>query len=202
MPLSALSLLGSKIKHALGFSARDPRSHRIVAVIECILNQNARDRGAATYRAINHAVLQLCQKHEVGVLQIACPEMQFLGLRRQRPARVTLRACLDTSAGQQCCQRISHELADRFEEYIKNGCQIVAILGGNPESPGCAIHHQKTCKGEKTLADNSGILMLTLHVELRKRGLDIPFVAVRDHRPELLSEDLVTVETLFRASRR
>jgi hypothetical protein len=96
-----LSLLSSRITRALGFSPRDPRSHRIVAVIECILNQNARDRGAATYRAINHAVLQLCQKHELGLLQIPCPEMQFLRLRRQRPARVTLRACLNTSAGQQ-----------------------------------------------------------------------------------------------------
>jgi len=186
----------------LGRTARDHRSGRLVAVIECILNQNARERGAATYPAINQAILQLCLQYDIGLLQIPCPEMKFLGLRRARPAGTTLRACLDTAAGQHCCQAISRELADRLQDYIQNGYQLLAILGGNPDSPGCAVHHERGQQGKERLADHSGILMLALQAELRKRALEVPFVGIRDYRPELLSDDLAGLETLFQDGRR
>jgi predicted secreted protein len=199
MPLLSLR---SKLARMLGHTARDHRSGRLVAVIECILNQNARERGAATYPAINQAVLQLCLQYDIGLLQLPCPEMKFLGLRRARPAGTTLRACLDTAAGRHCCQAISRELADRFQDYIQNGYQLLAILGGNPDSPGCAVHHERDQHGQERLADHSGILMLTLQAELRKRALEVPFVAIRDYRSKLLSDDLAGLETLFREGRR
>jgi len=197
-----LSALSSKITRALGCAARDQRSGRIVAVIECIVNQNARDRGAATYPAINPALVRLCLQYDVGLLQIPCPEMRCLGLRRERPAGVTLRAALDSAAGHACCQEISRELADRFQDYSANGCQVLAILGGNPESPGCAIHHQGPPDGRQRLADHSGVLMRALQAELEQRALAIPFVAIRDYRPELLRDDLASLETLFQNRRR
>ena len=199
MPLLSLR---SKLARMLSRTARDHRSGRLVAVIECILNQNARERGAATYPAINQAVLQLCLQYDIGLLQIPCPEMKFLGLCRERPAGTTLRACLDTAAGRHCCQDISRELADRFQNYIQNGYQLLAILGGNPESPGCAVHQERDQRGQERLADHSGILMLALQAELRKRALEVPFVAIRDYRPELLSDDLAGLETLFLDGRR
>jgi predicted secreted protein len=70
----------NKIAMALGFAPRDRRSRRIVAVIECVLNQNARDAGAASYPALNKAILTLCMRYDVGIVQIPCPEMRFLGL--------------------------------------------------------------------------------------------------------------------------
>jgi hypothetical protein len=95
---------------ALGFSPRDQRSRRLVAVIECALNQSARDAGAASYPAVNKALLTLCMRYDVGVVQIPCPEMRFMRLSRERPPGKSIREVLDTPAGCQCCLAISLEL--------------------------------------------------------------------------------------------
>ncbi|MBW1796633.1 MAG: hypothetical protein JRJ38_19830 [Deltaproteobacteria bacterium] len=42
-----------KIFQLLGGKPKDKRSGRIVAAINCILNQNARDYGAAKYQGMN-----------------------------------------------------------------------------------------------------------------------------------------------------
>lgn len=192
----------NNIAQALGFTAGDHRSGRLVAVIECILNQNARERGAATYPASNQAVVQLCLHYDIGLLQIPCPEMKCLGWRWERPVGITLRACLDTAAGWHCCQTLSREVVDRLQDSLQNGYRLLAILGGNPESPGCAVHHEQDQQGQKRLADQSGILMRALQAELRNRALEIPFVEIRDYRPELLRDDVAKLETLFREGRR
>lgn len=62
----------------------DQRSFKLVILIDCILNQNSRDFGAATYPSMNKDILHLCMKHNVGIFQIPCPEMAFLGLLRER----------------------------------------------------------------------------------------------------------------------
>lgn len=194
--------IGRKIAYALGITPSDSRSRRFVALIECILNQNARDLGAATYPAINRAILHLCMKYDIGILQIPCPEMRFMGLRRERPAGEKIREILDTTAGRQCCQEIGREIVDRVQEYIKNGNQLLAILGGNPESPGCAVNYESDQRGMERLAKNSGVLMQALQEELRKREIEIPFKGMRDYRAELLNEELKWLEELFRAEKR
>ncbi len=44
--------------------------------------------------------------------------------------------------------------------------------------------------------------MRALQAELEEWGLAIPFVAIRDYRPELLRDDLASLETLFQNRRR
>ena len=63
----------------------DRRSRRFVAVIECILDQNVRDRGAASFPAMNHELLQILHEHGIGILQMPCPEIAALGPGRSRP---------------------------------------------------------------------------------------------------------------------
>jgi hypothetical protein len=53
----------------------------LVAVIECIINQNARDTGAAIFPAINWPILSLCNEYNVGILEIPCPEISFWALK-------------------------------------------------------------------------------------------------------------------------
>lgn len=187
-----------KIAMALGFAPRDRRSRRLVAVIECALNQNARDAGAASYRAVNKALLRLCMRYGVGIVQIPCPEMRFLGLARERPQGKSIREVLDTPAGCQCCLVISQDLASTLRDYRNNGCRLLAILGGNPQSPGCAVHGQSAASDPGRLAVESGVLMRILQEELRKQGIDVPFRGMRDCHPEWLNEDLRWLEGLFR----
>lgn len=170
----------------------DMRSRRFVAVIDCILNQNARDAGAASFPAMNIELLNLCNEHSVGLLQMPCPEIAALGLRRTRAPGLGIRAALDTEEGQRCCIKLAAEVGDRVAAYIAEGYQLIGVLGGNPLSPGCAVHH-----GESGLTDASGLFMQALQAEFVKRGWLIPFQAIRDADQAHLALDLQSVRTLI-----
>ena len=164
---------------------KDPRSRRFVAVIDCILNQNARDCGAACFPAMNFELLQMCHAHNVGILQMPCPEIAALGFKRARKPGQSIREALDTDAGRRRCAELATEVVDRIDVYLAEGYELLAILGGNPRSPGCAVLNS----GEVLLGD-SGVFIKELQAELRKRKLTVLFMGLRDHDPELLAQDL------------
>ena len=170
----------------------DRRGRRVVVVIECLLNQNARDPGAASFAALVWDLVSLCHEHDIGMLQMPCPEMACLGLARTRPCSQSIRDAMLTPASQRGCAQLGAEVADRIEAFVSAGYRVLAVLGGNPQSPGCAVHREGA-----DLQPASGVLMLALHAELRRRGLEIPFRAVRDSDAQLLAEDLHGLRTLF-----
>lgn len=176
--------------------APDARGRRFVAVIECVLNQNARDTGAACFPAMNLDFVEQCHRHEVGILQMPCPEIAALGHDRKRPAGQGLREALDSEHGRSRCQVLAAETADRVEGYVSQGCKLLAIVGGNPRSPGCAVHH-----GPDGLREESGVFMKALQSELRNRGHDAVFYPLRDHDPQWLQEDLAGFQDLLVAAR-
>jgi predicted secreted protein len=173
-------------------AAADARGRRIVAVIECIINQNARDAGAAASVALNASVLRLCETHGVGLVQIPCPEIAVLGCARRRRAGESLRAALDTPDGRARCRAIAGAIGERVAGYAAAGCRILAVLGGNPRSPGCAVHAE-----DDGLLASSGVLMLELQRELRARRIDVPFRGIRDADAALEAEDLEWLRRLF-----
>lgn len=181
-------------------ATRDARGGRFVAVIECILNQNARDQGAAVSPAVNAAVLALCARHGVGLLQMPCPEIRALGPNRERPAGTGIRENLDTPSGRRCCRDISEEVVARVREYLDQGVELLAILGGNPLSPGCAVHPSASGKGH--LDASSGILMRELADALEAASISVPFRGIRDGNAEQMEEDLHWLEGLFRGAGR
>lgn len=171
---------------------QDDRSYCFVAVIDCILNQNTRDAGAAAFPAMNQEVIQLCNKYNVGILQMPCPEMAFLGFHRNRPPGTSIRAALDTSNGRAYCRKLSIDIADRIEDTLHQDAKFLAVLGGNPESPGCAVH---TDNDEQ---HTSGVLIAELKDELHKRSISVPFLGIRDFDASLMAEDIQWLEQLFK----
>ena len=153
------------LKKLIGNRPVDPRSRRFVAVIECILNQNIRDDGAACSPAMNFPLLQCCHQHDIGVLQMPCPEVHALGFDRKRDAGQSLRAALENESSTRLCADLAVETTNRIEDYLNRGDELVAIVGGNPKSPGCAVHH-----GPDELRPESGVFMKLLQQELRARN--------------------------------
>lgn len=170
----------------------DSRSRRFIVVIECILNQNARDGGAATFPALSEPILQLCNEYKVGIVQMPCPEIKFLGFERTRQKGQSIKDALDTSDGRDSCRKISMDIADRIEEYLAQGYQILSILGGNPQSPGCAVHYT----GDE-LSSTSGVLMRELQDELLNRNIHMPFKGIRDYDSNLFAQDIEWLRRLF-----
>jgi predicted secreted protein len=170
------------------------RSKRVVAVMHCILNQNARDHGAAVYAGANTDLLPLLTRHEVGILQLPCPEMAFMGLDRARGEDQTIRDVIDTPEGHAFCRELSRHVVDAIEDYLANDYSVEAVLGGDVGSPGCAVHHVESAEGRQALAAKSGVFMFELIAELHARGIDVPFKGIRDSSPKTLKEDLAWVE--------
>ncbi len=175
----------------------DGRGRRLVLVIECLLNQNARDLGAARYPGLNAAVVALCARHGAGILQMPCPEIRLLGPGRVRPPGVGLRDSVDSPAGRLCCGEISREVMQRVLAYREAGVRLVAVLGGNPESPGCAV--RADVGGEGALPPASGLLMRALAKDFAAAGIDAPFRGIRDSRPDWMEADLAWLEERLRA---
>lgn len=142
---------------------------------------------------MNFPFLQCCHQHEIGVLQMPCPEVHALGHNRTRNAGQTLRAALEQDFCTQRCVELAAETSDRIENYLNRGYELIAILGGNPESPGCAVH-----QGSDGLQAKSGVFMTCLQQELRRRGRDPRFLPLRDYDPALHQSDLDEFERLLR----
>lgn len=168
-------------------AAVDRRGRRLVLVIDCILNQNSRERGAESFPALNFELVALCHAHQVGILQMPCPEIAALGFRRERPPGQSLRDALDTPPARAVCRRLAGEVADRLAAYLAEGYELLAVLGGNQLSPGCAVSQ---AKDDGTPENKSGIFIAALQDELRLRCVDAAFRGIRDATPGLLEADL------------
>ena len=167
---------------------KDPRNGRVVFLIECLLNQNARDMGAAESPACTKAVIEILAEAEIGLVQIPCPEIACLGFARQREEGQSIREALEAPEAYACCRSLALATAEKIQCYADQGFEVLAILGGNIQSPGCAVH---TVGGSETeLNPASGVFMKLLSEVLRQRGLEIPFHGVRDATPKALKKDL------------
>jgi hypothetical protein len=78
--------------------------------------------------------------------------------------------------------------ADQIQCYVDEGFEVVAVLGGNEQSPGCAVHLDTT--DETRLTEQSGVFMRALAEELARRGLHVEFHGMRDADAALLHDDL------------
>jgi len=169
---------------------KDSRSGRVVFLIECLLNQNARDMGAATCPAANRQLVDLLLQNDVGMAQILCPEMACLGFERTRPAGTSIRSALDRPNVQNHCHLLARQTADRIEDYRSHGVEVLAILGGNEASPGCAVHSGGAMALPGVLRPDSGVFIQALATELAQRGVVVPFRGIRDADEESLMQDI------------
>ena len=165
----------------------DNRSGRLVFLIECLLNQNARDTGAATCPAVDREVLDVLLQNQVGMAQIPCPEMACLGFARTRPAGTSIRSALEQPDALDRCRLLARQTADRIEDYRAHGIEVLAILGGNESSPGCAVQGDGV---PGALRPESGVFMRALWSELAKRDVLVPFRGMRDADAGSLVQDI------------
>jgi len=142
-------------------------------------------------------VVDILRKHGVGVIQMPCPEMVCLGIARKREAGVSIRAALDTPEGRSRCEGLSCSGAETIEEFQRNGYAVVAIPGGDVESPGCAVPAPASEVGDQMPGSGFGVFMKALLEELRRRCIQIPIRGIRDPARATLTEDLKWLDKIL-----
>ena len=161
----------------------DKRSKKVILVLHCLLNQNARIDTCAYFPGAMGEAARAVVESGVGVLQMPCPELHCLGLDRSGRMRgdtdIGIREAL-LGPAQECCRALVQHVMRDVEEYRKHGFEIVGVIG-NDGSPACGVDTTHFVDGERP---GPGAFMLMLREELEKAGLDLPFVALRDHEWE------------------
>lgn len=166
----------------------DKRSKRVLLVAHCVLNQNAKiDRCAHYPGAIQEAAVALIESG-VGIIQMPCPELLYLGLDRQaeRGASTTIES-EDTRVaqrmveeqGQALCQEIVHDLVYQIEEYRHNGFEVIGIVGING-SPTCGV---EISWSNGRAASGPGVFIQLLEEECHRRAIDVPMRGIRAYEP-------------------
>ena len=143
---------------------QDVRRGKLVVVAHCILNQNSRVSGLAAYPAVVDEVVEVLKKHNVGFLQMPCPELTYAGARR--PSRD--KAEYDSPRYRRHCRKIAVSTIRQIEEFAKGGVETLVLLGVKG-SPSCNAGGAR---------EAMGILMEELDSALSEKGLRIPVHAI------------------------
>jgi predicted secreted protein len=168
----------------------DKRSKKVVLVSHCILNQNTKLDECAHYPGAIQEVTQLFMDKGIGIIQMPCPEFFRLGLDRQTDSLsnptvesedTRIAKIMADQESRQICERMADDVLYQVEEYIKNGFQVIGLLGING-SPTCGI--------ETTWADfqelkGFGAFIKILDSKLTEKGIKLKMKGIKANDPVL-----------------
>lgn len=150
----------------------DRRNRKIAFVAHCLLNQNAKVVGVASWPAMVSPVIDILSQANVGIVQMPCPEVEHLGV--SRPTGEDTKEQYDTPEYRACCRRLAEQIVYHAQQYVNAGCQIVCVLGVEG-SPSCSVRTVPTRNGP---ADGSGVFFEVLLTELEKADVEIPVIGI------------------------
>ena len=165
----------------------DRRSGRIIFISHCYLNQNAKVRGIARYPGVYQPLFDLLVESDVGIFQMPCPEMGYLGAKRWGQVRDQY----DTPMFRRYCQDLAEGVVDQAEDYSKGEYRILAFMMVDG-SPVCGLKRtpQPAVEGERWggmvwylpeqhFIEGQGVFCEILQRDLMQRGLgEIPFLSL------------------------
>ncbi len=167
----------------------DKRSKRVLLVAHCVLNQNVKIDRCARYPGMIEQVSQVLIDAGVGLIQMPCPELLYLGLDRQvdkrasatiesEDTRVARRMTEDT--GKALCREIASNLVYQVEEYRKNGFEIIGIVGIDG-SPTCGV---ETAWSNNQEEQGAGVFLQVFREELDRRNIFLPMKGIKAYEPQ------------------
>ncbi len=177
----------------------DARSKKVILVSHCIFNQNVKIDRCAHYPGAMREVAQALLDAGIGIVQIPCPEMHYLGLDRQvdKNLETTIESeddrvglLMNKTVPRVLCGKISYDLIYQIKQYQLNGFTVIGLLG---------INGSPTCGVETTWADGkesagSGIFIKIFKEECADQGVKIPIRGIKAQEPK---EALITLQELL-----
>ena len=157
----------------------DARKRKVVFLAHCFLNINTRFPQGCAFAGANVPVINTLLKHDLGIIQMPCPEFLCMGLEKE------LYGDIPGHELRECFRNIAAGVVDQIEAYLKLGYEIVGVIGMNP-SPSCGVY---VSKGKGTMLgldrdtsekEESGVFIEELMTLAVQRGIvDLPFWGIR-----------------------
>ena len=162
----------------------DGRSKKVIFLAHCLLNQNAISDGTAVCPAAFGELIQLLLDHEVGVVQMPCPELCCLGLDRgdvhgaDRPVveeNTRIRRAMEKDGPRQKREALAGLVSEQVQEYRRHGFQVLGIVGAN-RSPNCGVETTSDFDRE---VEGRGAFMEAIGQRLEAAGISVPMLGLK-----------------------
>ncbi len=154
-----------------------------MVLAHCLLNVNTKVHGIALYPGV-HPTVREWLSNDVGLVQLPCPEVAFLGMSRWGMTREQY----DVPAYRTLCRTLLEPVVDTLSALADDGCEIIGVWGIDG-SPSCGV--ARTCEGyaggdldrlveppKWSHVTGEGVFISTLQTLLTDRGLAISLHAV------------------------
>jgi predicted secreted protein len=155
---------------------KDRRSRKVAFLSHCLINQNSKVQGFATFPGMVTPLVKILERHGIGIVQVPCPEERELGIGR--PVGDDSKQGYDTPSYRKTCSRIAEETVRRIRDYQENGYRVSCILGVDG-SPSCGVSITPVRKGAKTVpSPEKGIFFEALLERMGRERIDIPVIGI------------------------
>lgn len=157
-------------------SSPDERSKKFIFVPFCVLCQAFQAQGIVRYgyKAVMKPVTDILIANDINIIQMPCPESQLGGILeglKRGPKSIT---GYDTDTFRTLCKKLAIKLVEMINGIQNSGYIILGILGVE-FSPSCSIKLQYSNKGTY---HRPGIFIEEIQNELKRKGLEIPFLGI------------------------
>ncbi len=114
------------------------RSHKVILVSHCVLNQNAVVRPLARDNGAFKDVIDIIMAHGYGFLQLPCPETLMYGMHRPPMSKEEY----NTPEYLQLCTTLAQREQDMIEKFYSGEINVAGIIGID-QSPTCSQFGEK-----------------------------------------------------------
>ena len=165
------------------------RSKKVVFVAHCILNVNSKVKSYANYESSLKTLIHSFLENDYGIVQLPCPELQFLGLKRWSMSKEQY----DTFAYREFCRSMAKDVVNQMVIYKNEGYEIIALYGIDG-SPTCGINN--SCRGNEGgcidesaigleyISDEKGIFMEEIDKLVSEFDIEINYLSINEENPE------------------
>jgi predicted secreted protein len=177
----------------------DERSKSILFIAHCIMNQNSKAAGTASYPGTIREIVELLNSTDVGIVQMPCPELQCMGLDRGDRNGVNrsiieencrIREEMQKSEMAKKNKLLAQNIVYQMSEYLENGFDIKGVIGIN-RSPSCGV--ETTSKDNKEI-QGEGVFVQELKSEIKKKSLEIDVIGIKVFEP---NEAIIKIKQLL-----
>lgn len=147
------------------------RGKKIVFMSHCLLNQNTMPLGKESYAGSVKDLLELFAESGIGIVQLECPQMEFNNGLNRKPAT---KNAFDNNGFRDNCKKMSLNVLERIEMYLKNDYKVIGILGVEFSNT-CGVHQ---IRNGSRRTPGKGIFIEELEAEMQKKNFQIPVIGV------------------------
>ena len=177
----------------------DKRSKKVILVAHCVLNQNSKIDRCACYPGPITEVVAALVAQGIGIIQLPCPELLFMGLSRgiipeneqsieSEDTRVA--AEMGQQANTPAFRELVRQQADLVAEYQKNGFTVLGLVGING-SPTCGV---ETNWANGVEASGCGVFITALDFACKQKGIQLNLKGIKAREGLVAAK---VVESLF-----